>query len=282
MTKTPKEQGGGVLNKVNNKPIPKESSKMQYGCPDICPGITVQPFYDPSKYEFVQELIKNREVIIEELMDLRKTKESSGFQPYKSPSYASDIKSKDGLGSLAHDSGEWNVFYLFLHEMKFGPNCEKCPKTVELIKKLVPRQYFHAFFSAVAPKTHIIPHNGPTNRKLRIHIPLVNVDGSRIRVGDEVKYFKEGEAVIFDDSFNHESWHDGDKTRVNLILDFWHPELTDKEVKFFRLLQQARLRNGRRYMESLEKEFGANKGDNYFDVIEKSKEILKNSDWWVG
>ena len=63
-----------------------------------------------------------------------------------------------------------------------------------------------------------------------------------MRAGDETKIFEEGNPVIFDDSFNHESWHEGDKTRINLILDFWHPDLSDSEVKFFKLLQQARLR----------------------------------------
>lgn len=140
----------------------------------------------------------------------------------------------------------------------------------------------HAFFSAVSPNTHIIPHNGPTNRKLRLHIPLINVEGSRIRVGEDTQYFKEGEAVIFDDSFNHESWHEGDKTRINLILDFWHPDLSDKEVKFFSMLQQARLKNGKKLLEQLEKESGLERTDNYFEVIEKSKEILKNTDWWIG
>jgi aspartate beta-hydroxylase len=105
------------------------------------------------------------------------------------------------------------------------------------------------------------------------------VEGSRIRVGEESKNFKVGEAVVFDDSFNHESWHDGDKTRVNLIFDFWHPDLSDKEVKFFKMLQQARLKNGRKYLEMLGKDV---ESENYFEVIEKSKEILKDSDWWVG
>lgn len=88
--------------------------------------------------------------------------------------------------------------------------------------------------------------------------------------------------MIFDDSFNHESWHDGNKTRINLILDFWHPDLSNKEVKFFSMLQQARLKNGRKLLEQLDKESGLERTDNYFEVIEKSKELLKNNDWWVG
>ena len=282
-----------VLSKVNNK-APKGFDKMQMGCPDLCPGIEVSPFHDPLKFEFIQTILDNRSVIIEELLAL-KSIGGNGFQPYKNPNKTSDIKSKDGVGTLANDSGEWNVYYLFLHELKFESNCKQCPETIKIIEKTVPRQYYHAFFSAVTPGTHIISHNGPTNRKLRVHIPLLNVDGSRIRVGDLTKWFKEGEAVVFDDSFNHESWHSGDKTRINLILDFWHPDLSDSEVKFFKMLQQARLKNGRKYLEQfakMEKELliennrenleKLTEGDNYFELIEKGKEILKNDDWWVG
>ena len=75
-----------------------------------------------------------------------------------------------------------------------------------------------------------------------MHLPLMNVDGAKLRAGDETKDLKVGVPVIFDDSFNHESWHHGDKTRINLILDFWHPDLSDSEVKFFKMLQQSRLR----------------------------------------
>jgi aspartyl/asparaginyl beta-hydroxylase (cupin superfamily) len=43
------------------------------------------------------------------------------------------------VGNESIDSGSWNVFYLFLHDLKFDSNCEKCPKTVEIIEKHVPR-----------------------------------------------------------------------------------------------------------------------------------------------
>ena len=57
-----------------------------------------------------------------------------------------------------------------------------------------------------------------------------------MRVGDETVYLEQDKCIIFDDSFNHEAWHDGDSTRINLILDFWHPELTNEELKFFQML----------------------------------------------
>lgn len=32
------------------------------------------------------------------------------------------------VGSVSHDAGEWNVFYLFLHSERFEENCARCPK----------------------------------------------------------------------------------------------------------------------------------------------------------
>lgn len=130
-----------VLNRINNKSFPKGYNSYQIGCPDICPGIISKNFHDPLQFDFIKELLKNVDIIKEELLNIREVSKLNGFQPYKSPKSYSSIESKDGLGSLAHDKGDWNVFYLFLHEIKFEKNCEQCPKTVQLIQENVPRQY---------------------------------------------------------------------------------------------------------------------------------------------
>ena len=110
--------------------------------------------------------------------------------------------------------------------MKFDVNCEKVPKTIELLNAYLPNNYHHCFFSALTTKSHIMKHHGPTNKKLRFHLPLMGVEGSRLRVGSEVRQQVEGKAYVFDDSFEHEAWHDGNETRLILIADFWHPDLT--------------------------------------------------------
>ena len=106
----------------------------------------------------------------------------TGFQPLKIPDWASSSKvaSPDGAGSLSHDAGEWNVFYLSLHELPFADNRARCPVTVSLLAAL-PRPYDHAFFSALTPGTHVVKHHGPTNKKLRVHLPLVGVEGAASR-----------------------------------------------------------------------------------------------------
>lgn len=119
----------------------------------------------------------------QELLELRQT---TGFQPYRSPAYANKNNlAEDQIGSKGHDAGAWNVFYLYLHDIKFEENCAKVPRTIEILKSLIPRNYFHAFFSALTPGSHITPHNGPTGKKLRVHLPLIGTEGARMRVGDE-------------------------------------------------------------------------------------------------
>ena len=97
-----------------------------------------------------------------------------------------------------------------------------------------------------------------------------------MRVGDEVKHLVQDECIIFDDSFNHEAWYDGTGTRINLILDFWHPELSDDEVKFFSMLLKSKLKGDRILSAKVSNE------DHLYSIIEKTKDILKsNDDWWV-
>ena len=38
--------------------------------------------------------------------------------------------------------------------------------------------------------------------------------------------WQEGKIIIFDDSFEHEVWHEGESFRLVLIVDMWHPEIT--------------------------------------------------------
>lgn len=38
--------------------------------------------------------------------------------------------------------------------------------------------------------------------------------------------------MVFDDSFEHEVWHNGTAPRVVLIMDFWHPDLPGEKRVF--------------------------------------------------
>lgn len=77
---------------------------------------------------------------------------------------------------------------------------------------------------------------------------------------------------VFDDSFDHEAWHDGETTRINLIVDFWHPDLSDAEVKFLNILVRSKIR--------AEKNMTQGDPDTFFSVIERAKDLLPDNSWW--
>ncbi|RYY33380.1 aspartyl/asparaginyl beta-hydroxylase domain-containing protein, partial [archaeon] len=158
-------------------------------------------------------------------------------EPASSRSQASDDAAC--AQSRATDAGAWNVAYLDLHNVDFEANRAACPVTVAFLRS-IPRLYGHTLFSATSPGTHITTHTGPTNRKLRIQLPLIvpEGDGCRLRVGEYVEVLRAGKAIVFDDSYQHEAWNDSSAARFVLIFDIWHPDLTDSEV---RAPQNARL-----------------------------------------
>jgi len=43
---------------------------------------------------------------------------------------------------------------------------------------------------------------------------------------------------VFDDSFEHEAWNLSDRRRTVLIVDVWHPDLSDDEVLLLDGLQR--------------------------------------------
>jgi len=262
-----------VLMLLNGRLRAPPTSAWQSGCPELLPNLTAQPVWDRALFPWLANIEASSELIARELLALRG---QQGFQPLRIPTWASKnaVDSTDGHGQLSHDAGDWNVFYLSLHEVAFERNRALCPRTCELLAT-VPRAYEHAFFSALTPGTHIIKHHGPTNKKLRIHLPLVGVSGARMRVADHVYEAEAGRALVFDDSFEHEAWHDGNATRIVLVFDIWHPDLSDAEVKFLAFLQSAKMRA------EMAADAQQPEGESFYRLLVDSSRLLGDNDWWV-
>ncbi|CAK0856255.1 unnamed protein product [Prorocentrum cordatum] len=222
--------------------------------PENVPGLRARMVWPREEFSWLAGVESNFEAIKEELLGARGGSSSSGFQPYRDPIVGgnADRAAADGLGAEGVDSGAWNVLYLLLNHKRFEENCARFPATVKTIEEAFPRHYSHAFFSALTPGSHIVKHHGPSNRMLRVWLPLLGLEGFRLRVGDQVVEPRAGEAFVWDHSFEHEAWHEGDQTRVVLIVDVWHPDLSAPEVKFLSTLQNCRLRAGRALAEHYE------------------------------
>ncbi|KDO17650.1 hypothetical protein SPRG_16961 [Saprolegnia parasitica CBS 223.65] len=260
-----------ALMQLNHQRHPSNMSSWQRGCPNVLPGLRAQPVWrNHDMFPWIKTLEAAFPLIRKELLDLKN--DPTGFQPYRAPTWAGVRPAADGIGSVSHDAGDWNVYYLFLHDVDYAAQRARCPITTALLQS-IPHQYEHAFFSALAPKTHITKHHGPTNKKLRVHLPLVvpSGDACRLRVGDDVIVVKEGECFVFDDSFEHEAWNEhASQSRLVLVLDVWHPDFSAPEVKFFQFLRKAQLR--------LERKASENDADGFYQILQDAHALPTNVD----
>ncbi|XP_051249333.1 aspartyl/asparaginyl beta-hydroxylase isoform X4 [Dicentrarchus labrax] len=128
------------------------------------------------------------------------------------------------------EKGEWGQYTLWQQGKKAGSSCQGVPKTCSLLERYPEAtgcKRGQIKFSVMQPGTHVWPHTGPTNCRLRMHLGLViPKQGCRIRCTDQTREWEEGKVLIFDDSFEHEVWQDADSYRLIFIVDVWHPELT--------------------------------------------------------
>jgi len=88
-----------------------------------------------------------------------------------------------------------------------------------------------AMFSRLQPGTTLAPHYGPKNGTLRVHLCIEDSPHTYIRIGEEIIDWQEGKVIIFDDSFEHQVAHRGDRPRTVLFFDVWHPDWLDSEVR---------------------------------------------------
>lgn len=128
---------------------------------------------------------------------------------------------------------DWTAIHLIRNGQRVDANADLCPRTMELLGAIgqpdIPGASPTAMFSLLAPHTTIPPHNGVNNSRLLCHLPLVVPEGCWFRVGAETRYWREGEAFVFDDTIEHEASNPSGLLRVVMIFDLWHPDLSDAE-----------------------------------------------------
>ncbi len=139
---------------------------------------------------------------------------------------------KDYLGGV--ENPVWNAYFFYRHGERFDAHHASCPRTSAALEALptLVRIRAHApevCFSVLTPGTHILKHRGVTNTRLVTHLALIIPDHCAINVGGEERVWREGECFSFDDSFEHEAWNRGERTRVVMLLDVWNPYMTQAE-----------------------------------------------------
>lgn len=190
------------------------------------PGLPQTPWYPRDMFPWVAEIERAVPEMRSEIE--RVLADEQGVEPY----VQEEAKRASRGHSLLNDAS-WSAFHLFKNGERVEENAARCPLIMRLLEVLpiprIERRSPMALISILKPGTHIPPHHGMINTRLICHIPLVVPSGCRLRVGPETRDVVEGQAMIFDDSFEHEAWNDGDAVRAVLLFEIWRPEISEDE-----------------------------------------------------
>jgi FkbH-like protein len=175
------------------------------------PGLTSEPVWDARQFPWFAQLKRAVLRIRGEYQKLRKARDAFRI-----------------IFPGEKEEGDWAAAWLWLYGREIEENIERCPWTMSALSSVTRAGW--GGFSVMRPGSHVEPHCGSTNAKLRVHVPLVVPRGCRMRVGDRMVYWKEGEPVVFDDSYEHEVWTTRGEPRCVLMFDIMHPELDREEA----------------------------------------------------
>ena len=185
------------------------------------PGLTSKPWHDSAQFPLARAL----EAAAEQIALEESAVDINAYHPETEP---------------IRRTGSWDVLFLYDRGRRHAVNCAACPVTSALIEqhRTVRDLAGLAYFSRMEPGTRVAPHNGPTNMRLRCHLGIDIPAECGIKVAGEARTWTPGRCIVFDDSFTHEVWNDSLLARTILVVDLWHPDLSDDEVRLLQGLQR--------------------------------------------
>lgn len=190
------------------------------------PGLTAMPYLDKRLVPETGALEDAWQMVREELAVLLTGEQGRERVFHSDELERANLRGERGLPS-------WNGYYFHRHGELREDNRRACPRTAELLDNLpLCRIREHApetLFSVLAPGTHLLPHRGITNTRVVGHLALIVPPDCALKVADQEYAWREGEVVLFDDTYLHEAWNRSEQLRVVLIFDLWNPQLSGAE-----------------------------------------------------
>jgi len=207
---------GAEMKAERNRPFIIKLGKALRGIFDHLIGtsslVPNDPVLDVRDFPWTQSLRDNWQAIREEAMAVALVGQAAPSLATISPDHR----------SIA-EVNKWRSFFLYGYGYAIEENLARCPRTAAVVEQVPGLN--SAFFSILAPGTHIPDHRGVTKGLITCHLGLiVPKDGDvRMRVKDRIVRWAEGETLVFDDTYRHEVWNDTGHTRVVLLIQFERP-----------------------------------------------------------
>lgn len=182
-------------------------------------------YQDPTVTKIVQHLQSQAKEIRDEYLSASASLDSD---------YDESSRGEHSDSSLHTGTWDWHSYLL---QGRTQPDfCLQFPNTTRILGELQPDIFMgtpfgFCFFSKLAPESTIQAHTSPINFRLRVHLPLVvPSDGDvGIRVGPTKHKWITDQALVLDDSYEHEVWNHSKEERILLLVDIWHPDVRMQE-----------------------------------------------------
>lgn len=224
----------GYLREWDATPPDAQQRPKFFWFPDLPPG----PYHDPMLQPWAPMLRDAWQDIRDEALDL--LREDRDFVSFLG--LAPGQKAPESIGGAAANPA-WDAFFFYNHGVRFDANHERCPRTSALLESIelcrIARQAPEICFSLIRPQSTILPHYGVTNVRLVFHLPLIIPSDCALNVAGIEHHWREGEPILFDDTYRHEAWNRSDQPRLILLMDCWNPHLTESEKEASRAVIEA-------------------------------------------
>ena len=169
------------------------------------------PYLDAKQFKELELLQQHWQTIREEALKLNDEGQIKAASTYN------DI----GFNSFFRTG--WKRFYLKWYGEDLASAKALCPKTVELLRQIPTVKA--AMFASLPPGSRLVRHRDPYAGSVRYHLGLAtpNSPGCFIEVDGQRYHWKDGEAVMFDETFIHYAENTTDQQRVILFCDVERP-----------------------------------------------------------
>lgn len=171
---------------------------------------------DPAEFPELDLLRQNWQIIREEGLELVR---QNYFDATKRPGTAGYYD----VGFRTFFKYGWSRFYLHWYGYTHHSARRLCPRTVEILQK-VPALH-GAMFAFLPPRSQLTRHADPIAVSLRYHLGLAtpNSDACFINVDGHEQSWRDGEAIMFDETYLHYVRNDTDSERLILMCDVKRP-----------------------------------------------------------
>lgn len=175
-----------------------------------------KPIMNLADFPELKAVQENWEIIRDEAVALR---EAGNFDQVTDP----NSKSYYDIGFRTFYKYGWSKFYLSWYGTDLNSAKKLCPKTLEIISK-VPNVN-GAMFSVLPPGSKLTKHLDPVATSLRYHLGLKtpNDDGAFINIDGTTYSWRDGDALLFDETYLHYANNNTEKDRVILMLEVDRP-----------------------------------------------------------